>query len=111
MAAKAEFDNLDCDNLKNLEGQTHNFIKPISQSNAVQIVTTRKYSLNINKTLRKKLQGCEEVYVDYDVTGGGVKGKMDTATFELFRLSCTSFFKDFPEHYDRCVIDFSEDKR
>ena len=111
MAATAECDNPDCDNSENTEGLTHDLIKPISQSNAVQIVTTRKYSLNINKTLRKKLQGCEEVNVDYDVTDGGVKGKMDTATFELFRLSCTSFFKEFPEHYGRCVIDFSEDKR
>ena len=48
MAATAEFDNPDCDNSENTEGLTHDLIKPISQSNAVQIVTTRKYSLNIN---------------------------------------------------------------
>lgn len=95
----------------NIEHQADTLAIPFSQQYAAQIVSTRNYSLNINRTLRKRLQGCEEVKVEYEVTGDGVTGNLDTATFELLRLSCTAFFKDFPEQYDRCVIDFSEDKR
>ena len=73
-------------------------------------VTTRNYTLNINRALKRKLQGCEQVNVDYEVKAGGVTGTLDTASFELFRLACTEFFNKMPPEEGRCVIDYSEDK-
>ena len=58
--------------------------------------TTRNYTLNINRALKRKLQGCEQVNVDYEVKAGGVTGVLDTASFELFRLACTEFFNKLP---------------
>ena len=67
--------------------------------------------MNINRTLRRKLDACDSVQVDYNVTGGGITGTLDTASFELFRLACTSFYKELPTKEGRCIIDISEDKK
>ena len=53
------------------------------------ILTATNYTLNIDRTLKKKLQSCNEVMVDYEYTGGGIRGKLDTATFELLVDSYT----------------------
>ena len=74
-------------------------------------VTTRNYTLNINRSLKRKIQGCEKVNVEYEIKEGGVTGTLDTASFELFRLACTEFFKEMPPEEGRCVVDYSEDKR
>ena len=83
---------------------------PLSPS-TVHVTTVRNYNLNINRTLRRKLNACDAVQVDYNVTGGGITGTLDTASFELFRLSCTSFYKELSTQEGRCVIDISEDKK
>ena len=74
-------------------------------------VSTRNYTLDINRALKRKLQGCKLVNVDYEMKAGGVTGTLDTASFELFRLACTEFFRSLPPEQGRCVTDFSEDKR
>ena len=76
----------------------------------VHTLTTRNYNLNINRALKHKLQGCEQVNVEYEVKGGGVTGTLDTASFELFRLACTEFFRTLSLEEGRCVINYSEDK-
>ena len=76
----------------------------------VHTLTTRNYNLNINRALKRKLQGCEQVNVEYEVKGGGVTGTLDTASFELFRLACTEFFRTLSLEEGRCVINYSEDK-
>ena len=83
----------------------------LPQNNIANVVTTRNYTLNLNKTLRKKINDCEKVSVDYEVTNGGITGRMDTATFELFRLACSAVLNDLPPEEGRCVIDVSQDKR
>ena len=82
-----------------------------AQSNTTQIITKRKFNLNINKTLRNKIEKCGNVSVEYEVTSGGITGAMDTATFELFRSACTTFFNELPEINGKCVNSKSFDKQ
>lgn len=49
--------------------------------------------------------------VEYEVTGGGITGHRDTATFELFRRACTTIYSRLPVEEGRCVIDLSQDKK
>ena len=82
-----------------------------TSSGIVQVSTVRNYNLNINKTLRRKLESCELLHVDYKVTGGGITGCLDTASFELLQLACSLFYKELPKHEGRCVIDIIDDKK
>ena len=82
--------------------------QPITNGNA-QVYSTKTYTLNINKALRHKINSCDRVHVEYEVTGGGITGVMDTGTFELFRLACSVFYKNLPKAEGRSVIDYSED--
>lgn len=72
--------------------------------------STKGYTLNIDRALRNKINACKQVKVDYSFTGGGIKGEMDTATFELFRTACTTFYSRLPPERGQCEIDMSEDK-
>lgn len=74
-----------------------------SQDNTAHTSTGKKYTLNINKTLKTKIEKCEEVSVECNVTAGGITGEMDTATFELFRSACTVLFTNIPPTRGRCV--------
>ena len=58
--------------------------------------STKGYTLNIDRALRNKINACKKVNVDYNFTGGGITGEMDTATFELFRAACTTFYSRLP---------------
>ena len=46
--------------------------------------------------------------VEYHLTGGGITGLMDTATFELFRAACRVFYTSFPEDQGTCEITDSD---
>ena len=70
----------------------------------------RYYSLNIDKTLKAKLHACDAVNVSYEVKGGGVTGNLDTASFEILRAACSTFYKNMPASEGSCVINVSEDK-
>ena len=78
--------------------------------NVKHMNSTKGYGLNIDRTLRKKINACREVRVEYSFTGGGITGEMDTATFELFRAACTTFYSRLPPEQGYCEIDMSEDK-
>ena len=75
------------------------------------IMITRDYSLNIDKTLKTKLDACDSVNVSYEVKGGGVTGNLDTASFEILRAACSTFYKNLPASEGKCVINVSEDKK
>ena len=64
-----------CEALQTFEGQN---------DNVTHITSIRDYSLNIDRTLRNKINACERAFVEYACTGGGISGQMDMATFELF---------------------------
>ena len=80
------------------------------RDNIKQILSTRDFSLNIDKTLRRKIKGCKQVKGEYECTGGGITGTMDTATFELFRSVCTTFYSGLPPEEGTCKINISQDK-
>jgi hypothetical protein len=66
-------DNLD----QNTISQTH------SNSNLVQINREKKFSLNLEKTLEKKILATKrEVQFEYHQTGGGIVGNADAITYE-----------------------------
>ena len=82
-----------------------------TNDNIRQILSTRDFSLNIDRALRRKISGCKQVMVEYECTGGGITGTMDTASFELFRAACTKFYSSLPSEEGTCEIDFSQDKK
>ena len=92
-------------------------LQPISSNDSnspqaypAQVITKRNYKLNINKAIRNKIEKCENISAEYEVTSGGITGAMDTATFELFRSACTAFFKHLPTTDGRCIQNKSVDK-
>ena len=55
---------------------------PLSPS-TVHVTTVRNYNSNINRTLRRKLNACDVVQVDYNVTGGGITGTLDSSCLDF----------------------------
>ena len=53
-----------------------------------------KYTLNAEKSLRKKLESTNRTVIEYSFTGGGITVKFDTVTFELFIYACEIYFSD-----------------
>ena len=92
------------------EFQIDNSQNPPNASNR-QILTATNYTLNIDRTLKKKLQSCNEVMVDYEYTSGGISGKLDTATFELLDDACLALYKNFPSEEGYCIFTSTEDKQ
>ena len=82
----------------------------MSQDNTAQTTARKNYTLNKTKTLKTKIEKCEKVFVDFNVTGGGITGKMVMATFELFRSACAELFNDLPPTLGRCVNHKTFDK-
>ena len=66
---------------------------PASRPGPAIVITTRNYSLDINRTLKAKLNACESVSVNYEIKRGGVTGILDTASFELLRAACSAFIR------------------
>ena len=60
----------------------------------------------MNKALRHKINSCDRVHVEYEVTGGGITGVRDTGTFQLFWLACLVFYKNLPKTEGRSLIDY-----
>ena len=86
-----------------------NVHKP-QQINVTHVLSTRDYTLNVNGALRNKINACKEMKVKYELTGGGITGSMDTATFELFRAACRVFYTTLPEDQGFCKTNDSDDK-
>ena len=53
-----------------------------------------KYTLNADKSLRKKLASTSRTVIEYSFTGGGITVKFDTVTFESFIYACEIYFSD-----------------
>ena len=49
--------------------------------------------------------------VDYEYTSGGIRGKLDTATFELLDDACLALYKNFPSEEGYCIFTSTEDKQ
>jgi hypothetical protein len=56
-----------------------------SDKHKMQIqVGSKLYSLNIDKSLQKKLESVRRAEIQFKHTGGGITATLDLATFELF---------------------------
>ena len=55
------------------------------------------YTLNIEKSLRKKLESTKRPEIVYTQTGGGVTAKLDAVIFELFNHACEVYYKNTSE--------------
>lgn len=82
----------------------------IGASNVSVVESAKDYSLNIDKALKKKIAVCHQVKAEYECTGGGITGRMDTATFELFRLACSKLYREFPPDEGFCKVMDIDDK-
>ncbi|CAC5398600.1 unnamed protein product [Mytilus coruscus] len=61
------------------------------------------YTLNIGKSLKKKLESTKVTEITYSKTGGGITGKLDAITFELFLYACETYYKNSLD-----ILDFSK---
>ena len=71
----------------------------ISNSNNI-LSYENNYTLNIEKSLRKKLESMKRPEIVYTKTGGGVTAKLDAVTFELFNHACEVYYKNTSELLD-----------
>ncbi|VDI45496.1 Hypothetical predicted protein [Mytilus galloprovincialis] len=59
------------------------------------------YTLNVEKTLKKKLEATKRLqHVEYKFTNGGVVITSDAATFELFRMAAMRYYETLPPNHE-----------
>ena len=58
------------------------------------------YTLNIDKSLRKKLESTKRTEIVCTKIGGGITAKLDAVTFELFNHACEVYYKNTSEILD-----------
>ena len=64
--------------------------EPTSANNGTEGLENRRYDLNKDKSLSKKLQFTEREEIYVEETGGGVL--LNTGTYELFRTAIHEYF-------------------
>jgi hypothetical protein len=89
-----------------LVSQTH------SNSNLVQINREKKFSLNLEKTLEKKILATNrEVQFEYHQTGGGIVGNADAITYELVKNAIAYYYVNMINSTRRVEITKDNDKK
>ena len=86
-------------------------IPKVSSDSNRQFLAATNYTLNIDIALRKKLLSCKEVLVEYDYTNGGIRGKLDTATFKLLDSACLELYTPPPPEEGYFIFTSTEDKQ
>ena len=76
-----------------------------------QILSATNYKLNIDRALKKKLKRCTEILVEYEYTNGGIRGRLDTASFEVLNIACQELYKNLPVEDGFCIFTTTEDKQ
>ena len=72
----------------------------------------KHYTLDIEKSLAKKLEATKRnVALEYQMTGGGLKGIMDAASYELMKKAMIQYYTDFPEGRGFARIDNDIDQK
>ena len=93
-------DNFD----QNTTSQTH--------ANLVQINRERKFSLNLEKALEKKILATKrEVQFEYHQTGGGIVGNADAITYELVKNAIAYYYDNMINSTRRVEITKDNDKK
>ena len=86
----------------------------VSSSNIVaqNISTTEKnYTLNIDRTLMKKIKATNRHSIEYKYTDGGITATLDAISFELFKLSLSEYYSKFPASKGVIETHFDKDKK
>ena len=71
-----------------------------NQLNTNQTPTTMRntYTLNIEKSLEKKLMAAKRVVnLSYEFTNGGIVIEADAATFELIKIATNNYYAGYPD--------------
>ena len=79
------------------------------QANTLPIELPRPGSLNVQKSLAKKLEAAKRNTVEYRHTGGGLTGQADAVTFELMKEALLTFFSNETHSFKSMITD-SKDK-
>lgn len=53
---------------------------------------TNDYKLNIEKSLKKKLESTKRSDIIYEITRGGITMKLDAVSFEVFVYACEQYY-------------------
>ena len=80
---------------------------------ATQNVSTaeKNYTINIDKTLLKKIKATNRPSVEYKYTDGGITATFDTVSFELFKLSLSEYYTHYPLSKGVVETHFDKDKK
>ena len=76
-----------------------------------QVLSVTNYTLNIDRQLKKKLKRCTDIIVEYEYTNGGIRGRLDTASFEVLNMACLELYMNFPADEGFCIFTSTEDKQ
>jgi len=79
-----------------------------SDKHKMQIqVGSKSYSLNIDKSLQKKLESARRIEIQFKYTGGGITATLDLATFELFIAAMSEYYDKYPSVHGnvKCQVD------
>jgi len=89
---------------QNITSQTH--------ANLVQINREKEFSLNLEKTLEKKILATKrEVQFEYHQTGGGIVGNADAITYELVKNAIPYYYDNMINCTRRVEITKDNDKK
>jgi len=68
------------------------------------------YTLNVEKTLGKKLESTKRTSIAYRMTNGGLTAELDAVSFELFTHACEEYY-DAPENGFESTKSIAKDKK
>ena len=76
-----------------------------------QVLSVTNYTLNIDRPLKKKLKRCTDIIVEYEYTNVGIRGRLDTASFEVLNMAYLELYVNFPADEGFCIFTSTEDKQ
>lgn len=68
----------------------------------------KTYTLNPEKTIKKKIDATKRVSIEYNATGGGITAKMDAASFEMFKFACEKHFTDLSTQSNERMVNLDK---
>ncbi|CAC5391271.1 unnamed protein product [Mytilus coruscus] len=75
-----------------------------------EVTYTKSYTLNIEKSLTKKLNSAKRNQISYKCTDGGFTAKLDAVTFELFLNACEIYYSQSTQTFNDVKTDVFVDK-
>ncbi|CAC5421254.1 unnamed protein product [Mytilus coruscus] len=72
-----------------------------------EVTYTKSFTLNIEKSLTKKLNSAKRNQISYKCTGGGFTAELDAVTFELFLNACEIYYSQSTQTFSDVKTDVS----